>query len=122
MKKLIPFIAIILFLAACGNPAIDSQTESEDDTKLHIKTTVYPLTYFTERIGGDRVTVESVYPAGANEHSFEPTQQDMIALAEADLMFYIGLGLEGFIDSAKKTLSDENVQFIAAADAITDEE
>ncbi|MCP2035294.1 zinc transport system substrate-binding protein [Planomicrobium sp. HSC-17F08] len=122
MKKLIPFIALILFLAACGNPAIDSQTESEDDSKLHIKTTVYPLTYFTERIGGDRVTVESVYPAGANEHSFEPTQQDMIALAEADLMFYIGLGLEGFIDSAKKTLSDENVQFIAAADAITDEE
>ncbi|ETP70554.1 hypothetical protein G159_01370 [Planococcus glaciei CHR43] len=122
MKKLIPFIALILFLAACGNPAIDSQTESEDDSKLHVKTTVYPLTYFTERIGGDRVTVESVYPAGANEHSFEPTQQDMIALAEADLMFYIGLGLEGFIDSAKKTLSDENVQFVAAADAITDEQ
>lgn len=122
MKKLIPFLALILFLAACGNPAIDSQTESEDDSKLHVKTTVYPLTYFTERIGGDRVTVESVYPAGANEHSFEPTQQDMIALAEADLMFYIGLGLEGFIDSAKKTLSDENVQFVAAADAITDEQ
>ncbi|WKA52243.1 zinc ABC transporter substrate-binding protein [Planococcus liqunii] len=122
MKKLIPFIALILFLAACGNPAIDSQTEPEDDAKLHIKTTVYPLTYFTERIGGDRVTVESVYPAGANEHSFEPTQQDMIALAEADLMFYIGLGLEGFIDSAKKTLNGENVQFIATADAITDEQ
>ncbi|QDY46134.1 adhesin [Planococcus glaciei] len=113
---------LFYFLAACGNPAIDSQTESEDDSKLHVKTTVYPLTYFTERIGGDRVTVESVYPAGANEHSFEPTQQDMIALAEADLMFYIGLGLEGFIDSAKKTLSDENVQFVAAADAITDEQ
>lgn len=122
MKKLIPLIALILFLAACGNPAVDSQTESEDDSKLHIKTTVYPLTYFTERIGGDRVNVESVYPAGANEHSFEPTQQDMIALAEADLMFYIGLGLEGFIDSAKKTLQDEKVQFVATADAITDQE
>ncbi|WKA59793.1 zinc ABC transporter substrate-binding protein [Planococcus shenhongbingii] len=120
MKKLIPLIALILLLAACGNPA--GETQTEDDSKLQVKTTVYPLTYFTERIGGDRVAVESVYPAGSNEHSFEPTQQDMIALAEADLMFYIGLGLEGFIDSAKKTLSNENVEFVATADSITDEE
>ncbi|MGK7378096.1 metal ABC transporter solute-binding protein, Zn/Mn family [Planococcus sp. 1R117A] len=122
MKNLILLIALILLLAACGNPASETQTEAEDDSKLQVKTTVYPLTYFTERIGGDRVTVESVYPAGANEHSFEPTQQDMIALAEADLMFYIGLGLEGFIDSAKKTLSNENVKFVATADSISDEE
>src|SRR5690606_7112686 len=53
---------------------------------------------------------------------FEPTQQDMIAIAEADMLFYVGLGLEGFIDSAKKTLKNENVEFISAADSISDEE
>jgi zinc transport system substrate-binding protein len=119
MKKLIPLLALVLLLAACGKPA---QTGSEKDGKLHVYTTVYPLTYFTERIGGDRVDVQSIYPAGSNEHTFEPTQQDMIALAEADLMFYVGLGLEGFIDNAKKTLKNEDVEFIATADAIADEE
>lgn len=122
----IPF----LLLAACSSPSTDnsgteeSGTVSEQSTSdvLEVYTTAYPLTYFTERIGGERVNVQSIYPPGANEHSFEPTQQDMIALAEADFLFYIGLGLEEFIDSAESTLEDENVEFISTADAISDEE
>lgn len=124
MKKLIASLSSALLLAACGEPAIDNgaQTEPVDESKLQVYTTVYPLTYFTERIGGEHVQVQSIYPAGANEHTFEPTQQDMIKLAEADLMFYVGLGLEGFIDKAEDTLKDEKVEFVAAADAISDEE
>lgn len=125
MKKIYLLLALILLLAACGTPAIDNdaeETTTDSETKLDVYTTVYPLTYFTERIGGDKVNVQSVYPAGSNEHNFEPTQQDMIAIAEADMLFYVGLGLEGFIDSAKKTLKNENVEFISAADSISDEE
>lgn len=125
MKKIYLLLALILILAACGTPAIDdeaNETTSDSETKLDVYTTVYPLTYFTERIGGNKVNVQSVYPAGSNEHNFEPTQQDMIAIAEADMLFYVGLGLEGFIDSAKKTLESENVEFISTADSISDEE
>ncbi|XKE95902.1 zinc ABC transporter substrate-binding protein [Metaplanococcus flavidus] len=124
MKKTLLFILLIfiLLLAACGDSSADNADTPADGSKIQVFTTVYPITYFTERIGGDQVEVKSVYPAGANEHTFEPTQQDMIAIAEADLMFYIGLGLEGFIDSAKKTLDGEDVEFAALADSITDEQ
>ena len=131
MKKLIlsTLLLPIFALAACGETDTDTgdsadsseSANAENSAKLQVYTTVYPLTYFTERIGGDLVEVQSVYPAGANEHTFEPTQQDMIAIAEADLMLYIGLGLEGFIDSAEKTLEGEDVEFTALADSITDE-
>lgn len=130
MKKFSIFLILILLLAACNQPATDDsdkdssnlENESSDETVLDIYTTAYPLAYFTERIGGERVNVESIYPPGANEHTFEPTQQDMMALAEADFLFYIGLGLEGFIDSAKNSLSGENVEFVALADTISEEE
>lgn len=124
MIKIIASLSFVLLLAACGTPAGLEQVEEKqmDESKVQVYTTAYPLAYFTERIGAEHVEVRSIYPAGANEHTFEPTQQDMIQLADADLMFYIGLGLEGFIDKAQDTLKKEQVTFVATADAISDEE
>lgn len=112
MKKYLSFIALALtaiVLAACGSNDDDSKTDSG---KLNVYTTVYPLQYFTEQIGGEHVTASSIYPAGSNEHTFEPTQQDMMKLADSDLFFYVGLGLEGFVENAKKTLANENTTLI----------
>lgn len=112
---------LILFTAACGQKETLPQ-ENNDEDKLTIYTTVYPLTYFTERIGGNLVQVESIYPTGSNEHTFDPTQKDMMNLADADLFFYIGMGLEGFVDNAKKTLANEQVKLIATSNSVSDED
>ena len=102
MKKLSIFIIVIAVLTACGQPTTTKsettpstpELESSQEDVLDIYTTAYPLAYFTERIGGERVNVKSIYPPGANEHTFEPMEQDMIALANSDFFFYIGLGFE----------------------------
>lgn len=118
LKKglLISFLLSALLLAACGNKDIIKKND-----QISIYTTVYPLQYFAERIGGDAVNVQSIYPPGADEHTFDPTQKDMMALADADLFFYIGLGLEGFVENAEKTLKNEHVKMIATADLITED-
>ena len=121
MKKTLSFIVLALtaiLLAACGND--DSKSTNSSD-KVSIYTTVYPLQYFAEQIGGEHVEVSSIYPPGTNEHTFEPTQQDMMKLADSDLFFYIGLGLEGFVDNAKKTLANENVSMIETTHGIDEE-
>ncbi|WP_205961813.1 metal ABC transporter solute-binding protein, Zn/Mn family [Psychrobacillus vulpis] len=125
MKKALLYflvLTLILFTAACGNKEIPKETTQEKGNKIQIYTTVYPLQYFTERIGGDAVNVSSIYPAGGNEHTFEPTQKDMMALADADLFFYIGLGLEGFVENAKKTLANEHVKMVATVDSVSDDQ
>lgn len=123
MKKLylVLLVAVLaVFTAACGDKSTTSKKTDEKD-KLTVYTTVYPLSYFAQRIGGDYVDVSSIYPAGANEHTFEPTQKDMMNLADADIFFYIGLGLEGFVENAKKTLANEDVTMVATADNVSDE-
>ena len=119
LLSLVAFIA--LFVAACADDNTTTSNETKNQDGLTVYTTVYPLTNFTQRIGGDKVNVASIYPAGSNEHTFDPTQKDMMALADADLFFYIGLGLEGFVDNAKKTLANEDVSMVATADAVSDE-
>ncbi|MHA6258481.1 metal ABC transporter solute-binding protein, Zn/Mn family [Sporosarcina sp. CAU 1771] len=118
-KILVIFISLfaMVLLAACSN--IGNEKESEE--QLTVFTTVYPLQYFTERIGGDHVDVESIYPPGAEEHTFEPTQKEMMTLADSDLFFYIGFGLEGFVEDAKKTLKNEHVKMVATSESITEE-
>lgn len=122
-KKLFFIISLLTFvlLSACGAKSIPTEKSATGTEKLSIYTTVYPLQYFTERIGGDQVEVKSIYPAGADEHTFDPTQKDMMALADSDLFFYIGLGLEGFVENAEKTMKNEHVKMIATAEAIPDE-
>ncbi|MFD1205173.1 MULTISPECIES: metal ABC transporter solute-binding protein, Zn/Mn family [Sporosarcina] len=122
MKKNIILLLLIfsltIYLVGCSKS--EKKPENKGD-KATVYTTVYPLQYFTERIGGEYVDVKSIYPAGADEHSFDPSQKDMIALSDADLFFYIGLGLEGFVNKAEKTLSTEHVKMVAVADSISDD-
>ncbi|MFJ7665471.1 metal ABC transporter solute-binding protein, Zn/Mn family [Lysinibacillus sp. NPDC097195] len=125
MKKVFLFFLVTvlaLFTAACGDKSSTSKQSADNQDKLSVYTTVYPLSYFTERIGGDYVEVSSIYPPGSNEHTFEPTQKDMMKLADADVFFYIGLGLEGFVENAKKTLANEDVTMVATAAELSDEQ
>ncbi|GHH97380.1 metal ABC transporter substrate-binding protein [Neobacillus kokaensis] len=117
MKKLLFILSVILplsiILSACAN-----ETSPKKQGQLQIYTTVYPLQYFTEQIGGKFVNVNTIYPPGSDEHTFEPSQKDMMKLADSDLFFYIGLGLEGFVEKAKETLKNEHVTLVPAAEKL----
>lgn len=110
MKKYSLFGAIGLLIGILLTGCSEAAKEETDNPEvLQVYTTVYPLQYFTEAIGGENVEVTSIYPPGADEHTFEPSQKDMMKIADADLFFYVGLGLEGFVEKAKGSLENEQV-------------
>lgn len=49
------------------------------------------------RIGGDRIDLVSLVPVGVDPHVFEPSPADAQTLAEADVIFINGFGLETFM-------------------------
>ena len=114
----VAFLLSICTLALVGCGQEESESDSNADGKLTIYTTLYPLEYFAERIGGENVTVESIIPPGSDAHSFEPTTKTMTELAESDLFIYNGAGMEGFADAAKDTLKNEDVMTLEAAEGI----
>lgn len=59
----------------------------------------YPLEYLTQRIGGERVTVENLTPTGAEPHEIELSAATTGHLADADLVVYLH-GLAPAVDEA----------------------
>ena len=45
-------------------------------------------------VGGDRVEVFSLLPAGSDPHSFQPGAKDVAAIADAEIVLSVGLRLE----------------------------
>ena len=114
------FVLSLLLIAAlaltgCGN---SEKNNNEDKDVLDIYTTVYPLEYFTEAIGGEFVNVETIYPPGTDEHTFDPSQKDIVSMANSDLFFYIGYNLEGFVTKAEPILKGEGVTTIAVGETV----
>jgi len=64
------------------------------ENNIEIFTSIYPLQEAAERIGGDKINVNLVIPDGDEVHGSELTPGKIAALENADLFFYIGLGLE----------------------------
>ncbi|WP_044747098.1 metal ABC transporter substrate-binding protein [Bacillus alveayuensis] len=113
------FITMMSIVGCSSNTASNGEkAENSKEDQLIIYTTIFPLQYFTKKIGGDHVLVESVFPPNADAHTYEPTTKQMVKMAEADLFIYTGIGLEGFAEKAHETLETENVKVIKSGDGI----
>ena len=73
---------------ACGGD------DGGDSGKVRVVTTLPLFAGFVREVGGDRVDVTSLVPAGADPHTFEPSPRDVKKVAEADIAFANGLDLE----------------------------
>lgn len=60
------------------------------------------LADIVKEVGGEHVNVKSLVGPNGDPHSFEPSPQDSVALAKADVVFVSGLGLEGWMDRLVK--------------------
>ncbi|MCP4141950.1 MAG: zinc ABC transporter substrate-binding protein [Chloroflexi bacterium] len=93
-KKIVFFLMASLFLASCIAPA----SPTVDSGKVNIVATTNIVADIVREVGGDLVDVQILLPEGTDPHSFDPTPQDIAKVAEADIVFANGAGLEDFID------------------------
>ena len=81
-------MVLALAAGACGGG------DGGDSGKVQVVTTLPLFADFVREVGGDRVEVTSLVPAGADPHTFEPSPSDVKKVAEADIAFANGLDLE----------------------------
>jgi len=89
-------LGIAAFVTACGGAA-STTAPSGGGEALKVVTTTTILADLVRQVGGDRVSVESLVPKGGEVHTFDPTPSDVRNVAEADLVFVNGLGLDDWL-------------------------
>ncbi len=98
MKKklfqLLPIILISMLLTACGQDV--EAPSSEGRLKVVATTTI--VGDVVAQVGGDLIDLSVLLPIGADPHGFDPSPQDVAKVAEADVVFANGVGLEEFLD------------------------
>jgi len=60
-----------------------------------VVTTVGMVTDIVANVTGDKAAIHRLIGSGVDPHLYKPTRSDVIALMEADIVFYSGLMLEG---------------------------
>lgn len=86
MQRAVVFIILLsLILFSCTE-----KKEKVSSEKIKAVVSILPYKYFVERIGGDRVEVETLIPPGASPHTFELSPAQLKAIQNADVYFKVG--------------------------------
>ncbi|MER7890121.1 anchored repeat ABC transporter, substrate-binding protein [Micromonospora sp. NPDC094482] len=93
-------LALAILTSGCA------PSRAGDDGRVSVAVSTEILADLVRNVGGDRVTVEAVVPAGGDPHSYEPTPSDAAKVARADAAFTNHLLLE---EHALIKLFDNNV-------------
>lgn len=87
-------VVLALVVAACGGAA---PPDKAPGGTLRVVTTTTILADLVAQVGGPRVHVDSLVPKGGEVHTFDPTPSDVRRVAEADVVFLNGLGLDEWL-------------------------
>lgn len=130
MKKTISIVLclmmIICIAAGCGKGGTADAPRSE---KLSIVTTIFPEYDWVRQILGEKAAdadVTLLLDNGVDLHSYQPTADDILTIANCDLFIYVGGESDEWVEETLATAENKNMVTInlleALGDAVKDEE
>ncbi len=123
MKKIIAAATALLVAAGMFTGCGASEKPTAQGDKLKIVTTIFPEYDWTREILGDqseRAEVTMLLDNGVDLHSYQPTADDLIKIAECDLFIYVGGESDGWVESALASTSNPDRKVINLIDTLGD--
>jgi len=112
----IAMIFVSIFIIACNSSEEDSAEVIIDDSsqvngRVNVLATTPMIAEYVRQVGSDNIDLNILMPFSADPHSFEASPQDAKKIADADLVFYVGLMYEsaGVVKLLENSVSSENI-------------
>jgi manganese/zinc/iron transport system substrate-binding protein len=117
MKKAhVVWFVIALMIAAVGPVA------AQEDEALNIVATTTQAADIANILteGVEDVNITALMGAGVDPHLYQPTESDIAAMNEADVVIYSGLNLEGQFDAVFEALGEQGITTISLGNYVKD--
>lgn len=98
MLRFIAALTAFMLILSLGLPTL-----AQEETKLNIVCTTFPIYDWVRNILGERqdaAELRLLQDSGVDLHNYQPTAQDIIAISSADLFVYIGGESDGWVEAA----------------------
>lgn len=112
MKKITLILLTAIVLISCKNEA------KKENGKLNVVTTTSMITDLVKNIGNDKINLQGLMGSGVDPHLYKASEGDVTKLANADVIFYNGVHLEGKLVEVFEKMAHQNINTIAIAEAI----
>ena len=119
-KKLLCLLltAAMLCLAGCGGTGTPAP---EGDGHLRIVATIFPEYDWVRAVLGDNpagAELKLLLDKGVDMHSFQPTADDMLMIADCDLFLYVGGESDGWVRDALENAVNKDMAVIDLLEAL----
>jgi len=116
---------LILLLAGCTAPTGEEAAvpgeetaapESDRTEEIQVVTTIFPLADIVRNLGGEMVEATALLSAGASPHTYEPTVEQAKTVAGAEMVVYVGGGLDDWavrLARAEQVFTVEIMEYMA---------
>ena len=112
MKKNILILLIAVSLFSC------KKESKQDNSKLNIVTTTTMITDLVKNVGDTLINIQGLMGSGVDPHLYKASEGDVSKLANADIIFYGGLHLEGKLVEVFEKMEHQNIKTVALSDAL----
>lgn len=122
MKKLIGFLTIAM-LTVCGFTGCRPGPKPESTDALQIVVTIFPEYDWVRNILGNNpagAEVTMLLDSGVDLHSYQPTAEDMMKIANSDLFVYVGGESDEWVDGVLRGTPNEKRITVNLLEALGD--
>ena len=108
------YILVLLFALS----VLSCKQEANPNQKMQVVTTTTMITDLVKNIGGDIVEVQGLMGAGVDPHLYKASAGDVTKLANADIIFYNGLHLEGKLVEVFEKMGSDKITQVALGEKL----
>jgi ABC-type Zn uptake system ZnuABC Zn-binding protein ZnuA len=110
-------LAVVAGGASCGLGSRGPVETRPPGAKLRVVATTSIVADAVVNVGGDLVEVATLLPLGADPHTFDPSPRDVASVADAQVVFANGAGLELFLERLLAS-AGEDVTTVYVSDGV----